>query len=115
MNISVIGRQFAITPSIRIYVEEHIGAELQDMPLKVTSVNVVMDREKNRFKSSIVVNCKYHVITSEVEGFDLYKTFDEALEKVTTQLTALRERIHEHKGTPLCDAEVEKAAAEEEK
>ncbi len=114
MNITVIGRQFAITPSIRIYVEEHIGAELQDMPLKVTSVNVVMVREKNRFKSSIVVKCKYHVITSEVEGFDLYKTFDEALGKVTTQLSALRERIHEHKTMPLCDAEAERIAVETE-
>ena len=66
MNITVTGRQFEITPSIREYVEKHIETLLEDKALNVTSVNVVMDREKNRFKSSIVVNCKYHVVQAEV-------------------------------------------------
>ena len=122
MNITVTGRQFEITPSIREYVEKHIETLLEDKALNVTSVNVVMDREKNRFKSSIVVNCKYHVVPAEVEDFDLYKSFDAAparqvdalldlsdgdaaLLKIDSQLTTLRAKIRDHQAQPMREAE----------
>ena len=114
MNITVTGRQFEITPSIREYVEKHIETLLEDKALNVTSVNVVMDREKNRFKSSIVVNCKYHVVPAEVEDFDLYKSFDACVAKVDTQLKTIREKIRSHQAPPLREvAEVEEEAVEE--
>ena len=115
MNITVTGRQLEITPSIREYVEKHIETLLEDKALNVTSVNVVMDREKNRFKSSIVVNCKYHVVPAEVEDFDLYKSFDAAADKIDVQLTRLKEKIRDHQAEPIREAEVKVEAKAEAK
>ena len=50
MNITVTGRQFEITPSIREYVEKHIETLLEDKALNVTSVNVVC---ASRYKSQL--------------------------------------------------------------
>ena len=106
MSINVTGRQFEITPQIRERVEGTLKIFLENPTLKTSSINVVFSREKNRFKTSLVVNCKYHVITSEVEDFDLDKSFDAAVQKVEHQLKSLQEKIREHKadGVAACDS-----------
>ena len=58
MNLNLTGRQFDITPSIREYVEARIASITEDKSLKISSVNVVMEREKERYETNIVLNCK---------------------------------------------------------
>ena len=115
MSINVTGRQFEITEAIRTHVESRLGALLADPVIKATSVNVVMEREKNRFISSIVLSCKYHVLPAKVEDFDLYKSFDQAASKIEAQVDVLKEKIREHKAEALSSTEAraaEKPAAE---
>ena len=114
MKISVTGRQFEITPSIREYVESRIQALVEDKALDFSSAKVVMDYQKNSFITTLVVNCKYHVVPAEVEDFDLYKSFDACVAKVDTQLKTIREKIRSHQAPPLREvAEVEEEAVEE--
>ena len=54
MNISIIGRQFAITRAIYGYVTEQLQGLVSATPLKVTSATVVFGREKNRFSTTLV-------------------------------------------------------------
>ena len=70
MNISIIGRQFAITQAIYGYVTEQLQSLVSATPLKITSATVVFGREKNRFSTSLVLRCKYHTLKAEIEGFD---------------------------------------------
>ena len=112
MSITITGRQFDITPAIKQHVEDSLNALLADATLKVTSIGVVMDRGKNQFTAGIVLHCKYHVFTAKVEDFDLYKAFDQAVDKIEAQCVSLREKIHDHKAVPLSDSEARKAAAE---
>ena len=105
MNLNLTGRQFDITASIREYVEARIASVTEDKSLKISSVNVVMAREKDRYKTNIVLNCKYHVFESTVEDFDLYKSFDAALLKIDSQLTTLRAKIRDHQAQPMREAE----------
>lgn len=49
---------------------------MEDKALDFSSAKVVMDYQKNSFKTTLVVNCKYHVVPAEVEDFDLYKSFE---------------------------------------
>lgn len=103
MLINITGRQFEITEAIRIRTTEALSA--LDVPtLKVTSVNAVMAREKNRFQVSLVLNCKYHTLTAEVEDFDLYRALDAAVAKLDAQCVALKDRIQNHRGVPTADA-----------
>lgn len=97
MLINVTGRQFEITPAIQTQAENVLAA--LDIPaLKVSSVNAVMSREKNHFQVSLVLNCKSHTLTAEVEDFDLYRALDAAADKVEAQCHALKEKIQEHRG-----------------
>ena len=105
MNISIIGRQFAITQAIYGYVTEQLKALVSATPLKVTSANVVFGREKNRFTTTLVLRCKYHTLKAEIEGFDLYRTFDVATEKVGHQLYVLTDRVRDHRSVALRDLE----------
>lgn len=99
MNLNLTGRQFDITPSIREYVEARVASVTEDRALGITSVNVVMDLEKNRFGVNIVLNCKGHVCEATVEDFDLYKAFDAAADKIDSQLTKLKEKIRNTRQT----------------
>ena len=96
MLINVTGRQFEITDAIRSRTAEALAGV--DVPaLKVTSVNAVMSREKNRFLVSLVLNCKYHTIKAEVADFDLYRALDAAAAKLETQCVDLKARIQDHR------------------
>lgn len=112
MNITLTGRQFEVTSTIREYAEGKINAVLADKSLNVTSVSMVMDREKSLFTADLVVNCKYHVIEAKGSDFDLYKAIDAAASKVDVQLTRLREKIRDHQAAPMRDAEASSGSAE---
>ena len=114
MTLNLTGRQFEITPSIRAIVEARVASITEDKSLNITSVAIVMELEKNRFKTDIVVNCKYHVFETTVEDFDLYKSFDLAADKIDTQLTKLKEKLHDnHQADPVRVAEAKTAPQEE--
>ena len=110
MNISIIGRQFGITQAIYAYVTEQLKSLVSATPLKVTSASVVFGREKNRFSTTLVLNCKYHTLKAEVESFDLYRSFDVAVDKVGHQLYVLTDRVRDHRSVAL--RELERSYAE---
>ena len=115
MNLNLTGRQFEITPSIREYVTARVAAVTEDKSLNITSINVVMELEKNRFKTNVVLNCKYHVFEATVEDFDLYKSFDAAAEKIDAQLTKLKEKIRNNRqADPMRVAEAKSTPPEAE-
>jgi ribosomal subunit interface protein len=112
MSINVTGRQFEITPAFREELEHSLQPILADQTIKATSINVVIAREKNRFETTLVVNCKYHVISSEVGEFSAEKSFEAALQKVSAQLKVLKEKIKSHKAQGVSQSECRKAAEE---
>ena len=109
MGINVTGRQFEITPEFRSSVEAALRPIAEDPVIKATSVSVVIDREKSRFKTTLVISCKYHVITSEVEDFDAVKSFEAAVRKAEAQLTVLRDKIRSHRTEGVAANECRKA------
>lgn len=105
MLINIIGRQLEITSAIQTQAEKVVSP--LDIPaLKVSSVNVTMTREKNRFTVSLVLNCKYHTLKSEVEDFDLYKALDAAVAKVEAQCRDLKEKKQMHRAVGIGETDV---------
>ena len=105
MNISIIGRQFSITEAIYGHVAKQLEALASGAALKITSANVVMGREKNRFSTSLVLNCKSHTLKAEVDDYDLYRCFDAAADKVAHQIDALGGKVRNHRSVALRDSE----------
>ncbi len=109
MLINVTGRQFEITPAIQTQAE-NVLAVLDIPALKVTSVNVVMSREKNHFQVSLVLNCKCHTLKAETEDFDLYRALDAAVGKVEAQCHDLKEKIQEHRAVSTAETDMTQSA-----
>ena len=115
MGIKINGRQMEITSTIREWVGDRLKALAEDSFLKTTSLGVTLTQEKNSFVVSLVLNCKYHVLSAETTGFDLGKTFEEAARKLEAQTRSLKDRIRSHKADGLAANEQDKAAAASEK
>ena len=112
MAITINARQFTVTPDIRAHIESALAPVIDNQVLKVSSANVVLDYENKKFTSALVVNCKYHVFTAKTTDFDCFKAFDLAYDKVCAQLKTLHDKVISHKGEPLSEAEIKKAAEE---
>lgn len=106
MVINVNGRQFEITPAIQAKAESLLMPLAEISTLKVTSINATMEREKNRFQVSLVLNCKYHTLTAAAEDFDLYKAMDAAADKLESQCMDLKEKIQEHRAVPVSETDI---------
>lgn len=109
MSIKISGRQMEITTTIREWVEERLKTLAEDTVLKTTQIGATLEKEKNSFRVTLVLNCKYHVFTAETTGFDLGKAFDEAVRKLEAQARTLRDRIRSHKADGLAESELGKA------
>lgn len=110
MGISINGRQLEITSTIREWASDRLRALSEDPVLKTTQLNVMLEGAKGRFKASLVLNCKYHVLTAEAEDYDLGKAFEGAAQKLEAQAQALRGKIRSHKADGLAESECRKAA-----
>ena len=114
MSIKINGRQMEITSTIREWVDDRLKALAEDSFLKTTLLSVTLTQEKNSYQVSLVLNCKYHVLSAETTGFDLGKTFEEAARKLEAQTRSLKDKIRSHKAEGLAASEQGKAAAASE-
>ena len=113
MEITVSGRHFELSEDVRERVAGSIQAAFGDLPLKIISVQAVLDMQDNRHaKATVVANIKHHTATAEVEDFDLYKAVDSAIAKTVTQAKKLIDKRNTKQGERIADHE---SAAEEEK
>lgn len=110
MGIKINGRQMEITSTIREWVDDRLKALAEDSFLKTTLLTATLTQEKNSFNVSLVLNCKYHVLSAETTGFELGKTFEEAARKLEAQTRSLKDRIRSHKAEGLAASEQGKAA-----
>ena len=110
MSIKINGRQLEITSTIREWVEARLKSFDEDPMLKTTLITATLSKEKNSFGVSLVLNCKYHVLSADTTGFDLGKTFEEAARKLEAQTRSLKDKIRSHKADGLAASEQDKAA-----
>ena len=111
MSIKINGRQMEITSTIREWVGDRLKALAEDSFLKTTLLTATLTQEKNSFNVSLVLNCKYHVLSAETAGFDLGRTFEEAARKLEAQTRSLKDKIRSHKAEGLAASEQDKADA----
>ncbi len=97
MEIIVSGRHFDISPGLKEYAEGIIKDTFADIPLKITSVRMILDRQKNRQIAEIIVNMKHSDVESVAETFDMHKSIDEVIEKASKQIRKHLDKLQDHK------------------
>ncbi len=103
MIINITGRHFEVTEAIRQNVENNLKAIFEDKSLNITSATVVLDIEKNRCRTDVLVNFKNHEVAASAEGFDMYKSIEEAIGRIDAQLVKFLGKVQDHQASPLRD------------
>lgn len=101
MQIFVSGKNLEITNGIKSTVERSITELFAEKSLKITSVRVMVEFEKPRFKVEAIVNMKHHEITASAEDYDAFRALTSVLNKVEVQVNKHLAKLQDHSSAPL--------------
>ncbi len=102
MQITVTGRQIEVTDSLRDYASEKIG-RVQKHFDHMTTVNVVLQVEKNRHLAEVSLHAKGANLAASAQADDMYAAIDEVADKLDRQVLKHKEKLvdhHRHEGSP---------------
>ena len=115
MQIIISGRHFDVTPEMKTRIENDVTAIFAGKPLKVTSVRVILELEKTRYKVEFIAALKGHDIEATAETYDIHEAIDSALHKFEVQVSRyLDKKQDHHRGIDINDFLVEEAEEAEE-
>lgn len=110
MDVVVSVRHFELNDEIKQHVIDTVNAAFGEFRLKISSVNVVLDMQRNIVKASISLGIKDYPVSAEGEGIDnVYKAIDEAVTKAENQARRYLEKKQAHRAVGLSAAESKKA------
>jgi ribosomal subunit interface protein len=110
MQIIISGRHFDVTSEMKTRIENDVIAVFADKPLKVTSVRVILELEKTRYKVEFIAAIKGHDIEAAAETYDMYEAIDSALHKFEVQVARyLDKKQDHHRGIDINDFLAEEA------
>ncbi|MEE9559744.1 MAG: ribosome-associated translation inhibitor RaiA [Acidiferrobacterales bacterium] len=89
MQITVSGQQMMITEPLRDYASAKIG-KIQRHFDHVTTTNVVLHVEKNRYKAEATIHAKGATLHANAKGESMYAAIDFLADKLDRQ-------VHKHK------------------
>ena len=113
MSVIVSIRNGNISDTLKQYAENKAETIANDYP-KITSVRVILDCQKSRYKAEIIVRGKNLNIEADFESFDMYDSIDAVVEKTNTQLRRHIDKVQDHYKQPKVQPVAEKADDEEE-
>lgn len=111
MTITITAKQIELTPAIRQYAEEKMGALIKYLD-SIRHIDVEIGRETNRHQKGEVYVCKANVqIGSKVmrverEEEDLYKAIDKVRDHLRVELTDWK-KLMEDRSTGKGESESE--------
>ena len=110
MSVIISIRNGNISDTLKLYAETKAEAIITDYP-KITSVRVILDCQKSRYKAEILVRGKNLNIEADYESFDMYDSIDAVIEKTNKQLRRHLDKVQDHykpsKLQPVAEEETE--------
>ena len=98
MDIIVSARHFDLSEALKVAAENAVHAALDDITLKISSVRIVLDIQKNVHKADVVVNIKNNQVSASAETIgDMNKSIIEALDKAGVQARKYLEKKQDHR------------------
>ena len=116
MKTEFTGRHIDVTPALKAHVESHferIDALFEGKP---ASAHVIIEVERGRHRSEIIVKWRGEDLTATTSESDMYKSLSVTIDKIEKQARRLKEKIIDksHKATKAALIAPEVKAAEEE-
>lgn len=101
MNFEFTGRHIEVTPALRAHVEEHFKKIDHIFDGKPARAHVIIEVERGRHRSEIVINWRSEVLTAESTNSDMYLSLSQTITKIGKQASKLKEKVIDksHKAT----------------
>lgn len=101
MNIEFTGRHIEVTPALKTHVEEHFEKIEHLFDGKPPKAHVIIEVERGRHRSEIVINWRNEVLTAESSISDMYQSLSQTIGKIEKQARRLKDKVIDksHKAT----------------
>jgi len=93
MNFEFTGRHIEVTPALRAHVEEHFKRIEHLFDGKPVKAHVIIEVERGRHRSEIVMNWWNEVLTAASDDSDMYLSLSQTIDKIEKQARRLKEKI----------------------
>jgi len=112
MKFEYTGRHIEVTPALRSHVEEHFERLNHLFDGKALNAHVIIEVEKGRHRSEMIVKWRNEVLTANSTSADMYQSLSKTIDKIEKQALKIKNKIidkhHKAKkvtavGTPVDD------------
>jgi putative sigma-54 modulation protein len=93
MKFEYTGRHIDVTPALKSHVEEHFGRLSHLFDGDNATAHVIIEVEKNRNRSEVIVKWRKDVLTANTTNADMYKSLSQTIDKIEKQALRLKSKI----------------------
>lgn len=93
MKFEYTGRHIEVTPAMRSHVEEHFGRLKHLFDGNHSKAHVIIEVERGRHRSEIIVNWRNEVLTANTTLDDMYLSLSKSIDKIEKQARRLKNKI----------------------
>jgi len=113
MKYDITGRHLEVTPALRTHVEAQIEKIKGAFEGKPAAAHVVIEVERGRNRSEVIINWHSEVIKAESLDADMYKSIADSFDKAEKMARKLKSKIVDksHKATKVSALPTEDEAA----
>lgn len=97
MKYEYTGRHIEVTPALRTHVENHFKKLDHLFGTNNAKAHVIIEVEKGRHRSEIIVKWREQVLTANSIVSDMYKSLTKTIEKIEKQASKLKNKVIDKK------------------
>ena len=93
MKFEFTGRHIEVTPALRSHVEDHFAKIDHLFDGRPPKAHVIIEVERGRHRSEIVINWRNEVLTAESSLPDMYQSLSQTIGKIEKQARKLKDKV----------------------
>ena len=93
MKFEYTGRHIEVTPALRSHVEEHFERLNHLFDGQALNAHVIIEVEKGRHRSEIIVKWRNEVLTANTTLADMYQSLSKTIDKIEKQASKIKNKI----------------------
>lgn len=93
MIFEYTGRHIEVTPALRAHVEQHFSRIDHLFNGKPTKAHVIIEVERGRHRSEIILNWRNDVLMANTKLADMYQSLSQTIDKIEKQALKLKKKV----------------------
>lgn len=93
MKFEYTGRHMDVTPALQTHVENHFERISHLFDGKPANAHVIIEVERGRHRSEIILNWRNDVLTATTSNSDMYLSLSHTIDKIEKQALKLKNKV----------------------